>query len=65
MPAIASSPIALWIFVAMLVGLAAFLGYAWFTRYRMDWDTLLRRWSGDHGDTEPPPADDGPDTVDR
>ena len=57
MAAIAASPIALWIFLAMLAGWVVFLGYAWLTRYRMDWDKLLRRWSKE--DREPPNGDPG------
>ncbi|WP_410574127.1 hypothetical protein [Amycolatopsis sp. cmx-4-61] len=45
MGAIASSPVALVLYLVLLVGLVVFLGYAWFTRYRENWDELLRRWS--------------------
>ena len=55
MAAIVANPIAVWIFLAMLLGLVVFLGYAWFTRYRENWDELLRRWST-RRDDEPGPG---------
>jgi hypothetical protein len=57
MGAIASSPAALVVYLVLLAGLAAFLGYAWFTRYRENWDELLRKWSAkrdDERDQRPP-----------
>ncbi len=57
MGATVSNPIALGFFLAMVAGLLGFLGYAWVTRYRLDWDKLLRRWSRDRRDREPPPEE--------
>jgi hypothetical protein len=45
MGAIAASPAALVVYLVLLAGLVVFLGYAWFTRYRENWDELLRKWS--------------------
>ncbi len=61
MGAIASSPAALVVYLVLLAGLVAFLAYAWFTRYRENWDELLRRWSArrdDEPNRRPPPEDE-------
>ncbi|WIX90113.1 hypothetical protein [Amycolatopsis sp. DG1A-15b] len=61
MGAIASSPAALVVYLVLLAGLVAFLAYAWFTRYRENWDELLRKWSArrdDERDRRPPPDDE-------
>ncbi|MEU4520593.1 hypothetical protein AB0F52_18075 [Amycolatopsis sp. NPDC024027] len=61
MGAIASSPAALAVYLVLLAGLVAFLAYAWFTRYRENWDELLRRWSArrdDERNRRPPPEDE-------
>jgi hypothetical protein len=57
MGAIASSPAALVISFLLLAGLVGFLAYAWFTRYRENWDELVRKWSGKRDDERPPPDD--------
>jgi hypothetical protein len=59
--ATASSPAALVVYFVLLAGLVAFLGYAWFTRYRENWDELLRKWSArrdDERSRRPPPEDE-------
>jgi hypothetical protein len=60
MGAIASSPAALVVYLVLLAGLVAFLAYAWFTRYRENWDELLRKWArrDDERDRRPPPDDE-------
>jgi hypothetical protein len=61
MGAIASSPAALVLYLVLLAALITFLGYAWFTRYRENWDELLRKWStrrDDDRDRRPPPEDE-------
>ena len=52
MGAIASSPAALVVYLVLLAGLAGFLGYAWFTRYRENWDELLRKWLAKRDDEQ-------------
>ncbi|MFB9688984.1 hypothetical protein [Amycolatopsis plumensis] len=58
MGAIAASPAALVVYVVLLAGLAGFLAYAWFTRYRENWDELLRKWSAKRDGKRPPEDED-------
>lgn len=54
------SPYGHWLLIALIVLLTGFLLYAFLTRYREDWNGLLRKLTREQRDDEDGPEDSTP-----